>query len=195
VAITIDPNIVAFRRAVDREVERSQRETRHPSPWPDIYECRRSWVDVFIGLCDPLYERVCLNRESQKLGYQGRRGRGSSLSDEDVTVTLESFERFCGHTEINGLLDSPLACYVLSDCLCALSALVQGIVGWRRLASSFSWYRIGCVSHLAVHILVAKGLWSERFSPNRDQMLKAIREIEFPFEKYCGYAQDWLPVG
>ena len=150
-------------------------------------EWRQEWVKVFSALCEPLYKLVSLPEFGE---FKFER---DSLSEEDKKATLNCFERFCGETSMNHLLDVDMSVFLIFDCLISLTTLVEHIVG-RYTNNSFHFQRISHYRHIKTQIMIHRGFWRNRGESNRDEYLTAIQEIQFPsFEKYFGMS-DWEGV-
>ena len=150
-----------------------------PSHTSRLSEWRQEWVDVFSSLCEPLYKFISL--------------RGVSLSLTDKKATLNCFERFCGETSMNHLLDSEMSVFLLSDCIVSLAVLIDSVLGKRYTDTSFQFQRLNYPRRIMVHIMVNNGFWRGTAS-DRAEYLKALREVPFPFEKYFGMPY-WKRIG
>lgn len=151
-------------------------------------EWRKEWVNVFSALCEPLYNFLSLPEMSEPVPVE----RNKFLPKGNRIATLNRFEQFCTETAMNHLLDNNLSTFLIADCVLALTQLAERIIG-DDIRNSFQFQRVGQNRHIMTHILIHNGFWMNRNESNRDEYLKAIQEIPFPFEKYFGMS-DWKRV-
>jgi hypothetical protein len=167
-----------FETSVQHQIARNEGKKLFRRPFePSALEWRLFWVDVFKELCEPLYRVVSLPNPDFSPYYQ----QHQLISEEDRTITVKSFEEFCSKTEMNHILDSDVATFAIADCIVALAGLVRMIVGLPKAHASFQYQRITHDWQLQVHILVRAGYWR---GAEKNAILGAIRQVQFPIERY-----------
>ena len=188
--IPLHPFIGAFRNAARKQLDNVQKcEALSSMPGGDVIAWRRAWVSVFCELCEPLYRFICLP-DSEFNGFS--LGYHRYLSDNEASVTCHFFERFCSETRMNHLLDSDVACFILSDCLAAFAFLVEQI-GGQYIRESFQFHRLVCTRQLLGQVLFRQGGWPGG-SEDRENVLKAFRQVPFPVSRYACMSR-WTTVG